>query len=906
MSLAMPSIDIQSLLEGAFTCHQAGDLNGALDGYGQILSCDPDHVDALQLSGLLARQQKRFEDAISLLDHAISINPDVAVFHHNLAETYHALEDLSTAEACYREAVRLAPAYVDPQINLGAILQGQAKLVEALECFKAVVVLQTDHVLGQYNLASCYRTLGNFELASSHCHQCLQLDPAHIDANLMLAGFLLSEGDFEEGWRGYEWRRYLTPEKANSHHSMAPFPRWDGSSLQNKRILLQAEQGLGDEIMFASCVSDVVDAAGDCLLECDPRLAPLFSRSFPDVSVVSKSTENNAEKFLQNGPIDFRMTIGSLPSIFRKSITDFRSGDGYLVADQNLRLIWRERLSALPGRLKVGVSWRGGKGPAEQMVRSVPLSLWAPMFEIAEVDFINLQYGDHDKEVSSFNGRAASPLVLFPEYDPLEDLDGAAALMAELDLVITIDNSSAHLAGALGTPVWTLLPCGSNWRWLKGREDSYWYGSMRLFQQKSFGGAAWEEVVRGVTQSLQCRIAAPEIVSEIHPGDCVLPLPDPKVRENIRNTSLHRQRKALLINDTASWYHWGCSCTSIAIHQQLNEMGFSVTSLPINAVMAMSSMPLSVEDFDSDLFWASFKSQQKDVVQAIEQSDVVVVNGEGSLHGLGPLPLKLLFLMYLSGKRLKTPVHLINHSCYPTEEVRAEQSLERFLYQKVYSELDFCGVREIKSARVLKELGVPARITFDCMPLFVARNFTEMRNEKGTSIVIAGSVALKEEGLSLLSSSVQKLSDRGYDVKLLIGADASPAVDDLRFASALGRLCPESFSLINADSELEWLNTINQAQLLISGRFHHSIAAALLKTPFIALETNTPKLDALLEMLSLPWRIPVGAAAAVELMEQMIEELLTIPEKGIVSEDIRAELLRLSLTNFEGLQKIRM
>jgi polysaccharide pyruvyl transferase WcaK-like protein len=320
--------------------------------------------------------------------------------------------------------------------------------------------------------------------------------------------------------------------------------------------------------------------------------------------------------------------------------------------------------------------------------------------------------------------------------------------------------------------------------------------------------------------------------------------------------------------------------------------------LPIGTITDSLSVPTSVEDFDSDGFWEYYKERHGKVIDEIKKSNVIVVNGEGSLHGLAPLPLKLLYLMYIAKKRLNTSTYLLNHSCYPDEDKKLPAGLGAFLYKKVYTEIDFCGIREIKSSQILRELGLAITDTFDCLPLYIERNFTSAIEGDENSIVIAGSVFIDDGVLSILSTCIDNLSSRGYKIKLLIGADAFPAADDLRFFSALKRMCPDSFQLINANSEKEWLATIDQARLLISGRFHHSIAAAFLKTPFVALQTNTPKLDALLEMLSLPWKLSVTDNNASELLMEMVDLLLLSPGRGIVDDSVCDELKRRSLVNF--------
>jgi len=248
---------------------------------------------------------------------------------------------------------------------------------------------------------------------------------------------------------------------------------------------------------------DMLAQQCNCLLECDSRLQPLFNRSFPSATVIERcDTEDNFSLWQSQLPeIDFYTTTGSIPKHFRIDINDFPKRKSYLIADRGKIRKWRDRYNDLGTGLKVGISWRGGSNSYTKLVRSIALDQWENILAVENVHFINLQYGDCQKEIGKILSKNRLTLYDWTEADPLKDLDDFAAQIMALDLVISVDNSTVHIAGALGIPVWTLLPHVSNWRWMLEREDSPWYPSMKLFRQKDSGN--WEGVLKQVENELK-------------------------------------------------------------------------------------------------------------------------------------------------------------------------------------------------------------------------------------------------------------------------------------------------------------------------------------------------------------------------------------------------------------------
>jgi hypothetical protein len=250
--------------------------------------------------------------------------------------------------------------------------------------------------------------------------------------------------------------------------------------------------------MFASCLPQLAHDSASCLVECDPRLVPLFARSFSNVTPIANSADPAANPAAAHCDVyDF---LGSLPRLFRRRIEDFPATPAYLKPEPALVTKWRSRLARLGGALKVGISWRGGKDAETQRQRSIPVDFWRPLVQVPGVRFVNMQYGSSAAEAALFRNRFGIPLDDGTDCDPLADLDDFTARLAALDLVLSVDNSTVHLAAAIGRPVWTLLPFSSDWRWMLDRETTPWYPTMRLLRCRTPDG--WTDLLQRTARLL--------------------------------------------------------------------------------------------------------------------------------------------------------------------------------------------------------------------------------------------------------------------------------------------------------------------------------------------------------------------------------------------------------------------
>lgn len=433
--------------------HRAGRLSEAEQLYKLALCINPNDADCLHLLGMVAYQTERHAVAVDLIRKAIALNGTAASYHSNLGNVLQAQRNMAEARSCYERALAIKPDQAEVHLNLGHILKAQGELDAGLASYRRAIALKQ-------------------HLAEAHV----------AESTALLLG-----GNYSTGWHNFELR-WQTQDYDTLPRTYRQ-PKWGGERLNTGRVLIWGEQGIGDEVMFAGLIPDILRGGNRCVLDCDLRLKPLFERSFPEVEVVSRYDPELHAKL----DIAAHLPSGSLPGLFRTDHKAFGATKSpYLTVDP----LDRKRLRCKYGdrRPLVGVAWRSTNKKSGRE-RSVDLALLAPLFSRADVQWISLQYGDHDTLEQQVD-TAGTSLLVDRTVDQLTDIDAYATQVSVMDLVITIDNTTAHMAGALGIPTWVLLPFSPDWRWLLGRTDSLWYPTIRLFRQPSPGD--WYSVLQQV------------------------------------------------------------------------------------------------------------------------------------------------------------------------------------------------------------------------------------------------------------------------------------------------------------------------------------------------------------------------------------------------------------------------
>lgn len=451
--------------------------------------------------GVMLQDRNEFDEAISFYIKTIKIKPNFVEAYYNLGVAYQEKGLLNEAIACYQQVLEMNPNHEKASINLGISLKETGQYEEAAEHFEKALQIKPDYDIAYYNLGNISYFSGRFEEARQFYERAVSINPQYAEAHWNIALINLLLGNYKEGWKGYDWR--LKIEDHSYQDSCFSQPLWDGSSLQEKSLLVYAEQGVGDEIMLASCITDIIFQSDNCIVECDKRLVQLFSRSFPGAMFFERIGPDNTCP-PEASKADIKIAMGSLPKFFRPDISSFSRNKSYLFPEPQRLAIWQKRFHELGKGLKVGISWRGGRYHYIRKMRSIPLEKWEKLFALSEVNFINLQYGDCATELNEAKEHLGITIYDWEDADPLRDLDNFAAEIAALDLVVSVDNATVHMAGALGIPTWTLLHFSPDWRWMLSREDSRWYPTLRLFRQQTQGD--WEPVLERVREELETLI----------------------------------------------------------------------------------------------------------------------------------------------------------------------------------------------------------------------------------------------------------------------------------------------------------------------------------------------------------------------------------------------------------------
>jgi tetratricopeptide (TPR) repeat protein len=410
-------------------------------------------------------------------------------------------DDYESAYAIAADAVARAPDSYEARLLLGRAHQKLHEPERALQCFETARRTRDDDAELYDFRGSMYQELGRLPEAFADYDRALALRPDFPLALFHRAMARLLVGDFERGWRDYELRR-LSAEFAQAAKGL---PRWDGSSLTGRTILVAREQGLGDEIMFASMLPQLIAQADRCIVECDPRLVPTFRRSFPDATIFGTEPSGTLPPWISQASVDVVIEAGSLAGLLRRRATDFPLHEGYLCADPRHVARWRERLAAMGRGMKVGLAWTGGVPRTRRQLRSLSLDQLLPLLRTPGIRFVSLQYAAETRDdIDALRARHGIEVEHWPEA--IDDYDQTAALVCALDLVVSVCTSVVHLGGALGRPVWVLAPICPEWRYGFAGDSMPWYPSVRLFRQSVY--RRWESVIAAASGELQARTAA--------------------------------------------------------------------------------------------------------------------------------------------------------------------------------------------------------------------------------------------------------------------------------------------------------------------------------------------------------------------------------------------------------------
>ncbi len=479
----------QGLFQLALTYQISGNLDAAVESYHALLKIEPGFPGASYNLGVCYHELSRFEDAITCFKQAISINPKDARAFNYLGLSLEETGQPEEAAASYRKAIMLDNSLREAHSNLANMLMNQGKYDQAINAYQESVSLDPDFFIGWYNLGNCYMELNRLDDAAAMYQKAIKIKADFVEAHWNLSHVLLKQGNYKEGFQEYMWRWKRKDAPALDFTA----PLWNKKTLHNGSLLVHTEQGLGDAIQFVRYIPLLRRYAGEIILACDKSLIDLFIHNRIADKVIDKISIKNI-----GGTYDAHIPLLNLPALFTDSVHAIPCDIPYL-KPQKILVDYFENIVADNDRLKVGLVWKGNPNHKNDRNRSCRPADLVPLLNIPGTSFFSLQKDNSATALEDFENMVAD---LSKE---LKTFSHTAAVIHHLDIVITVDTSVAHLAGAMGKPVWLLLPYVPEWRWLLNANTTPWYPTMTLYRQSSRGD--WSSPVNNIKNHLE-KIAA--------------------------------------------------------------------------------------------------------------------------------------------------------------------------------------------------------------------------------------------------------------------------------------------------------------------------------------------------------------------------------------------------------------
>lgn len=455
----------------------------AESAYRRAMELDPDYAEAMSNLASLLQDGGRLKEAESMHRRALMLKPGSALIHYNFGRLLLEMRKLSEAEQAFSRVLQLQPDVAEAYDSLGTVFRDLGRFAEAEEAYRKAILLQPGNAAILVNLGSVLQAVERYDEADACYQRAMALDPG-LDLAHYNWGFLrLAQQRFAEGWSGYERRWKLKGFNLLRHQS--PQLPWNGEPVRGESILLWQEQGIGDTLLYASMVPDLIELGMDVIIECESRLVPLFQRSFPAVRVVTSSNPPHPV----TRQARWQSPFGSLCRELRKDRDSFRKPSAYLTPDPDRVAEFRRRYRAMGDGPVIGISWRSSN-PKVGFQKSLSLREWISILKLPNAVLVNLQYGDCGEELAQLERETGIHVYQDPLVDAMKDLDVFSAQVAAMDLVLSTSNSTVHFAGALGVPVWMFLPRGGTallWYWFLEGNDSPWYSNLRIFRQEMPG-----------------------------------------------------------------------------------------------------------------------------------------------------------------------------------------------------------------------------------------------------------------------------------------------------------------------------------------------------------------------------------------------------------------------------------
>lgn len=470
----------------------------AIPCFESAIRLDQNYLKAYIHLGISYQNKEKIEQAVSCFKKALELNKHSHETMLHLARALCLQNEFDESIAMYRRALAIQPKDQAILLELGNTLNMNNQIEEALSCYKNLLEIIPNNVSVLYNIAYTLKKLGHIDQALPIYQKVLELDPQHSEAHFSLGLAYLSYGDFDRGWPEYEWR-WKRGQQSPRNLSK---PQWDGSDLHGKTLLLHAEQGLGDTFQFIRYAQIAKEKGARVIAAVQPALIQFLSLCPYIDKVVSL--------FESLPPFDYQIALLSVPFVLKTNINTVPARIPYLYADEKLIQYWKEKLShnqTDQHTLKIGICWQGNSGYSTHFLRttvaakSIKLTKLMPLLTLENVVVYNLQKTTGEEQLKNITTQ--TNLINFDaDFDNSHGrFMDTAAVIKNLDLMITVDTSMAHLAAGLGCPVWVMMPEPADWRWMLHRSDTPWYPNMRIFRQQTPGD--WDGVIETIALELK-------------------------------------------------------------------------------------------------------------------------------------------------------------------------------------------------------------------------------------------------------------------------------------------------------------------------------------------------------------------------------------------------------------------
>jgi len=469
--------------EAARSAVEARRFDDAVEMLEKIIQADPGRAEPLCQLAFTFYSAKRFGEALAAADKALRLDVGHAHAHDVRGLALMGLEESNRAIESFQKALEIDPEFTSAHNNLGTALIGQKEHRSAIEHFDQALQIEPENAQAFNNLGLALAEMAKFVEAEAVLRQAISIAPTFAEAHFNLSRVLLMRGNYEEGWQENEWR-WQCPDFPSTWREF-PFPILGNQSVSDKTVLVWSEQGIGDEIMFANPVPDLIADGARVVMECGERLVGIYERSFEGATVVART--DPPSPIIDEANIDFQTPIGSLCARYRNTKEDFEAANWrYLQADPDRQAELAGRYRRLGKGLLVGICWRSGN-PIAGGERSAPLDLWDGILHQTPATFISLQYGEVEEDISGVRDRLGVEVHVDSEVDPFASAEDWFAQVGAMDMVISIDNSTIQVSGSQGVPTWTLLSYLPEWRFgMEGRGHD-WHQSIRVYRQPTPG-----------------------------------------------------------------------------------------------------------------------------------------------------------------------------------------------------------------------------------------------------------------------------------------------------------------------------------------------------------------------------------------------------------------------------------